>query len=275
LGVTAQEKFPPWEASIVEGVADGLGETSSGLTGTEIGTLLAMFKIKDEIPGGTKRYRLRVALHNRQVKDKASNCVIRFIVEAMSPVRYRSDPALFTFRQDALNEVLVHVGLRVNDAGKVARGVKANTLSEAAKHAGTLRTELRRRGAHPEVLRYCTTEVLQRDWFHASLEAVKSVPDRLRAMTGAQGDGAPLFDDVLGLGTQNMPKVRINSLGSVSEQDEQKGFLNLCKGMFGMFRNPVAHDPRIARTVSDDELLELFMVVSMIHRRLDIATVRP
>jgi len=273
--MTDKQKYPPWDASIVEGVADVLGETYSGLTGTEIGTLLAMCNIHDEIPGATKRYRLRVALHNRQVKDQASNCVIRFIAEAMSPVRYRGDPALFSLRQDDLNEVLVHVGVRVNDKGKIARGAKADTLSEAAKHAGALRTELRRRGAHAEVLRYCTTEVLQRDWFHASLEAVKSVPDRIRAMTGAQGDGAPLFDAELGLGAQNMPKVQINSLGSASELDEQKGFLNLCKGMFGMFRNPVAHDPRIARAVSDDELLELFMVVSMIHRRLDMATVRP
>jgi hypothetical protein len=39
-----------------------------------------------------------------------------------------------------------------------------------------------------------------------------------------------------------------------------------------MFRNPVAHDPRLRRTVSDDELLELLTTLSMIHRRLDTAT---
>ena len=271
----AVERHPPWPPSIIEGVSDVLGETTSGLSGTEIGTLLAICRINDDLPGATKRHRLRVALHNRQVQDRASNCVIRFIAEAMNPVRYRGKPALFTQRQDDLNEVLVHVGVRINDAGKVARGARADTLSEAAKHAGTLRTELRRRGAHTEVLRFCTIEVLQRDWFHASLEATKSVPDRLRAMTGSTDDGAKLFDAVLGLGAVNMPIVRINSLSTSSELDEQKGFLNLCKGMSGMFRNPVAHDPRISRAVCDDELLELLMVVSMIHRRLDVATVRP
>ena len=70
--MTDKQKYPPWDTSIVEGVADVLGETYSGLTGTEIGSLLAMCNIHDEIPGATKRFRLRVALHNRQVKDQAS-----------------------------------------------------------------------------------------------------------------------------------------------------------------------------------------------------------
>ena len=38
------------------------------------GTLLAMCNISDEAPGATKRSRLRMTLHNRQVNDRASNC---------------------------------------------------------------------------------------------------------------------------------------------------------------------------------------------------------
>jgi hypothetical protein len=40
-----------------------------------------------------------------------------------------------------------------------------------------------------------------------------------------------------------------------------------------MFRNPTAHDPRITRPVSDDELLEVLTVASLLHRRLDTATI--
>lgn len=158
-------------------------------------------------------------------------------------------------RQGDLNEVLVHVGLRVTDEGKLTRGPSATTLPEAARHANSLRTELRRRGAHPEVLRFCTQEVLERNWFHASLEAAKSLPERLRSMTGREGDGAALVDAVLGLGTHGNPSVRINSLTTESERDEQKGFANLCKGVLGMFRNPTAHDPRLRRSVTNEELL--------------------
>jgi len=265
----------PWPEHVVEGVAEVLGATDSGLTGSEIGTLLARLGIDDIFPTATKRHRLRDALVARQRRDSAANCVISFITVTMEPVRYRTDPALFTLRQDDLNEVLVFIGLRINDEGKVARGAKADTLSEAARHANSLRAELRRRGVHAEVLRYCSREVLERNPFHAMLEAAKSVPDRLRQMTGLSGDGAGLVDTTLALGASGTPKVAINTLSTDTERDEQKGFANLIKGLLGMYRNPTAHDPRIRRPVTDDELLELLMVVSMVHRRLDSAVVVP
>ena len=187
----------------------------------------------------------------------------------MQPVRYREMPAIFSARQGALNEVLVFLGLRINDEGKVARGARADTLSEAARHANSLRAELRRRGVHAEVLRYCSQEILEGNPFHAALEATKSVPDRLRSMTGEHGDGARLIDTALALGQEGKPRVAINSLSTDSERDEQSGFATLCRGLLSMFRNPIAHDPRLSRSVGDDELLELLMVVSMIHRRLD------
>jgi uncharacterized protein (TIGR02391 family) len=125
------------------------------------------------------------------------------------------------------------------------------------------------------VLVYCSQEVLERNAFHAALEASKSIPDRLRRMTGLSGDGAVLVDETMTVGVAGDPLVRINSLASDSDRDEQKGFVNLCKGLLGMFRNPVARDPRISRPISDDELLEVLMIVSMIHRRLDSAALRP
>jgi hypothetical protein len=39
-----------------------------------------------------------------------------------------------------------------------------------------------------------------------------------------------------------------------------------------MFRNPTAHDPRITRPVTSDELLEILTTISMVHRRLDHAS---
>lgn len=42
-----------------------------------------------------------------------------------------------------------------------------------------------------------------------------------------------------------------------------------------MYRNPVAHDPRSLRAVTEDALLELVSTLSMVHRRLDAAITRP
>lgn len=265
-------RFPPWDDIVVQGVAAVLGATDTGLTGPEIGRMLAMLGIPDPGSGISKRHRLGHALASRQAHDGASNCVIRFITEAMKPPRYIEKPGLRTLRQDALNETLVFVGLRVLDDGRLGRGPHATTLSEAAQHANNLRAELRRRGTHPDVLRYYTEELLARNTFHAQLEAAKSIFDKTRARAGLTGDGAALVDAALGLGQTGVPVLAINTLATHTERDEQKGFANLIKGLSSMFRNPVAHDPRLNRTITDDELLELFTTLSMVHRRLDTAS---
>ncbi|MGX1909345.1 TIGR02391 family protein [Streptomyces phaeochromogenes] len=267
-------KYDTWSASTVTAVADVLADTSEGLTGGEIGLLLAQVGIADA-EGSSKRKRLAQALLVRQARDQASNCVIKFITEAMAPVRYRQHPDVFSRRRDDLNEVLVHVGLRVNDEGKVARGPAASTLDQAAEHANSLRRELRRRGTHPEVLAYCTREILTKNAFHASLEATKSVFDRLRQLTGEKLDGSRLVDAVLMLGSTGTPRVAINTGTTRTEEDEQKGFAALIKALGSMYRNPTAHDPRLHRPVTNDELLELLTTLSMVHRRLDHARVTP
>ncbi len=267
----ANQRHEPWADEYVRGVADVLGHTKSGLTGPEIGRLLSTIGAPDPYPKMTKRHRLHAALAQRQARDQASNCIIAFIVRAMSPVDYRDKPQLFSWRQDALNEVLVFIGLRVNDQGRVAKGAQASTLSEAARHANVLRTELRRRDTHQAVLDYCTEELLSKDAFHASLEATKGLAQRLRDLTGERGDGARLVDATLPLGKSGRPVLAINSLTTDTERDGQTGLANLVKGLFGLYRNPVAHDPRLHRQVTDDDLLELFTTLSMVHRRLDRA----
>jgi hypothetical protein len=150
------EPMPPrnlhqsWPPAVVEGVADVLASTGwPGLTNSEITKLLAMLGIVDVECASNKRTRLWAALHNQQLRDGASNGVIRFITEAMAPGRHLQDQPRFDALRDGLAEPLSLVGLRVNDQGKVARAAgTATTLDEVAQLAGRLRTELRRRGVH-------------------------------------------------------------------------------------------------------------------------------
>lgn len=265
--------IPPFEPAIVEGIADVLGETQYGLTGSEIARTLAAVRIPDVSPTITKRHRLREALAARQARDGAGNCVVAFIREAMSPVKYRNDPALHSRRQDDLNEVLIHAALRVKYDGQVARLREgaATTLDEAARRAGKLRTELRRRGTHPDVLRYCTDELLQRDNFHAVHEAAKSIPDRLRVLTGRVDDGADLINATVT--PSSGPVVAINAGRTPSDRSEQSGLANYAIGLLSLYRNPTSHETRLRRKVDDDELLEALTAISMVHRRLDDATV--
>lgn len=262
-----------WDAAVIVGVAQVLGDTTHGLTGSEIAEMLKRLYIPDPGPI-TKWKRLETALSARQAYDRSPKRTITFITDAMRPVRYINTPELFTRRQDGLNEVLSFVGLRVTDRGEVARAVVSTTLDEASKNAASLRAELRRRRTHPDVLAYCTVELLKKSNFHAALEATKGVFDRLRALSGQTGDGAKLVDAVLTLGSTGNAVIAINSGRSATDRDEQTGFANLLKGLNSMYRNPTAHDPRALRPFPDEDLLELLTMLSMVHRRLDTATIK-
>ncbi|CCM63801.1 putative Phage protein [Candidatus Microthrix parvicella RN1] len=271
----AKKSVPTFPAHILEGIGEVLGDTVNGLSGSEMGRLLAQTRIHDVEPTETKRFRLYYALLGSQRTTGSGQATLNFIVTAMAPSRYRDKPAAETWRRDELNQVLVHEGLRVTESGEVAklRAGKAKTRGEAAERASTIRRELQRRNTHATVLQYCTEELLHKNNFHAVLEAAKSVPDRLRAMSMLRSDGAELANATLF--PKATPQIAINDLADDTDIGEQAGFGNLVKGLLSLYRNPTAHTPKIRRQVSDDELLEALTTLSMVHRRLDTAAVRP
>jgi uncharacterized protein (TIGR02391 family) len=105
-----------------------------------------------------------------------------------------------------------------------------------------LRADLIKRGVHADVLRFCREELVAENYFHAVLEAVKSMLDKLRTLSGLSFDGMELIDKAL---CGNTPLLRINGMATVSERSEQSGFAHLLRGVVGMFRNTTAHEARI------------------------------
>jgi len=269
--VATDDRYRPWKVSTIEAVGQIIGATAEGLTGSQIERVLARCKLPDPGPI-TKARRITDSLVQAQTAERTCRPVLRFLVATMEPQSYVDQLRVFTERQDRLNAVLVFEGVRINDEGKVAAGPKAATLSAAAQHASSLRAELARRATHQAVLLSCTAELLERNTFHALLEATKGLADRVRALTGFTIDGANLATQAF-LGDH--PRLAINAMNSETDLGEQRGFGNVTIGVFGLYRNPVAHDPRLKRPVSDEELLEALGVLSMLHRRLDTARVMP
>lgn len=218
----------------------------------------------------TKRHRLFNAMAARQNHDQSSVRLRTFVVRALDPTRYTAEPDRFDALQGSVNEVLSLVGLRIDDAGQLRTTPQARTLDEVALLAGRLQTAMRRRGVHNQVPGFCETELLRRSIFHAVFEATKGLASRLRDMTGSTLDGSELVDACFG--GQN-PAVRVNPRTSKSELSEHSGFANLLRGVFGTFRNPVAHAPRTEWSLSEEDALDLFSMLSYAHRRLDRATV--
>ncbi|KAA0085577.1 TIGR02391 family protein [Mycolicibacterium sp. P9-64] len=262
-------KIPPFAPEFVKGVCDVLAQTDfPGLSGSEIDSLLQMVRVTEREPGGNKRESLYITLYNVQVRQQAGNVVGGFIAKAMSLSRYAAQPARFTDLRDQLNEFLIFHGYSINEDGKLAAGTKASSMSEGAALAGRLHTELMRRGCHAELLRYCDEELINRSLFHAMSEASKSIPSRVRSITGLAGDGAVLFDGVFGTNREH-PLWSINAHRSDSEISEHRGFKNLLVGVHGHFRNPRAHSSRITRDEVLVDFYDAFSLFSYIHRRLD------
>lgn len=81
-----------------------------------------------------------------------------------------------------------------NEEGEIYSVDRATTISEAQRCADELRADLETRGVHPDVLRFCRAELVADDYFHAVLEATKSIADKIRLKSGLTADGAPLVD---------------------------------------------------------------------------------
>ena len=82
-----------------------------------------------------------------------------------------------------VNRAVAFAGLAVDETGEVYKVDRAATLSEAQRRADDLRADLVTRGVHPDVLRFCRAELVADNYFHAVLEATKSIADKLRART--------------------------------------------------------------------------------------------
>lgn len=252
----------------LEAIAAALGDTSEGLTGSEISHLLASIKMIDPTPSSTKWVRLHNAFVERQNKAQNRRAVLEFMRQAMLPARHVKRPERFESMRANLNRALAFSGLAINAAGELIAVEHVKTLSEAAQRADELRGNLVKRGVHPDVLRFCRAELVADNYFHAVLEACKSVADKLRTRTGLTDDGAKLVDAAL---CGPSPQLAINALASESQRSEQNGFANLIKGTFGMFRNPSAHEARVLWAMSKEDAEDLLSLVSLIHRRLDAA----
>lgn len=250
----------------IERIAKILGDTYSGLTGSDIGHMLASTKIKDVDPENTKWKRLYNAFVEQHNSRNSDNYILKFIAKALEPSRFAGDSGQYHQIMDDLNVILSFQGLKFLDDGKFHTTKIAKTLSEAEKRVSSLKRTVAERNLHPELLAYCRSELLEDNYFHAVLEAVKGIASMVRKKTCLSTDGAELIDTAFS-GTD--PILHINAFSTGTEKSEQKGFVNLLKGLFGTFRNPTAHVPKIEWEMNEQDALDLFTMASYAFRRVD------
>lgn len=254
----------------LQAIAKALGDTEDGLSGSEIASALSQCRLSD--PGAiTKWIRIYNPLAEDQNARGDGSRVIGFIRKSMKPALWVTRKARFEKIRGSVNEALAFSGLALSETGEVVRTTPATTIDEARARADRLRSELERRGVHADVITFCRAELLEENYFHAVLEASKSIAARIRSLSGLTSDGAELVLQALSLGQTGQPLLAINALLTDTERSEQRGFCNLLVGVFGMFRNPTAHEPRISWALEEADALDMLTTMSLVHRKLDKA----
>lgn len=263
------QPIPSLKASTIEMVARTLGDTSRGLTGSKLHNLLLQAKIKEECEdmSQSKWVRIYNACANYQNRNRCANNILNFIKYSLDPALYVNDKARYDWLRLEVNKYLAFEGYDVSETGGLRRIEKASTIDDVLFRVDGLKKKLDLQGAHEQVFKYCTRELLAENYFHAVFEACKGLFNRIRDLSGVTTDGNHLIEEVF----SKTPIVIINNYKTQSEKDEHNGCANLLKGLCGMFRNPEAHEPRVYWEVSEQDALEILGMISYCHRRLDNA----
>lgn len=257
--MSAVPSFPEGQ---IEALARLLGECGSG---TDITRVLNDRGLVDASGESTKWRRLYWVFLDSQRKHRCANQVVDFIQSFLIPARFVGRSDEFETHRQELNAILAFSGLEYGADGELHRCKAAQTLDEAEKRVKTIRAKFQGRRIHPEVLKYCRTELLQDNYFHAVFEATKGLAQRIRDKSGVDADGAALVDRVFSI---ERPVLAINTLRTETDKTEHKGFAALLKGCFAAVRNPLAHEPKILWE-GEDDAADYLSLISLLHRKLD------
>jgi hypothetical protein len=123
------ELQPTISSEVLENICRIIANTETGLTGTEIGRILAESMLEDTDPTLTKWKRLFNAFAHYQNKNRNSNNILTFLSRAMKPVRYVDNPELFKHRLLELNKRLCFVGLELSENAQYRKIQKSSTVT--------------------------------------------------------------------------------------------------------------------------------------------------
>lgn len=122
---------------------------------------------------------------------------------------------------------------------------------------------------HPEIERVSGELYRDGHYKQAAFEAYIRVIEEVKRRSGLNADGDPLMNQAFG-SEGRTPVIQFNSLQTDAEQDEQKGFMFMFKGIVGL-RNSKAHSNRLFNDPSRAH--DYLALASLLMRLLEIATV--
>lgn len=184
----------------------------------------------------------------------------------MHPARWLNAKESYENMRIQLNEVLSLKGLQLTERNEYESIKKATSISEAKERVQSLHSKLDRINAHFCVVKCCKEEFLLEDYFHAVHEAAKSLTDRIAEETGLKSDGSALIEQAF---STKCPAVVLNTLSTVSEQNEHRGLKEMLTGINYAVRNVTAHEMRYKWKYNEDDAINVLSIISALHKILD------
>jgi len=260
--------IPKFDINALEQISKVLGDAASG---SELTNIFQHCNIDDTLGhGGTKWRRIFHSLSQKQESDRCGNNIVAFIQAVMAPVRF-DNRQTFEDLRSSINIKLAFCGMQLREDGQITEVSTAKTITEAEKRADSLKHRLQHRNIHSEIMKYCKTELLQDNYFHAVFEATKGVAQRIREKTNLDMDGAELVQKAFSI---SKPILAFNTLRTEQEKNDHKGFSNLLIGFFGAVRNPHAHVPKILWE-GEEEAADYLTLASLLMRKIEQTIVTP
>jgi len=257
--------------SCIEKITEILGEL---VTGAKITKILAKYNWKDhDTESGvrlisTKRKRLETSMIYEIKQHQSVKPLFQLIQEIMNPIYFNNDKDNWNKNLKDINFVLGFYGYELSDGGKIRAIEATTTFTEAVKRSQSLIEKLKAQGVHENVIKYCSPELLNENYFHAILEASKGVLERIRSLTNSSLDGNTLINEAFK--TKN-PAIVIegNRLENDNEKSQYQGLKSLLNTICYIYRNPTAHSPKLFNEKSESDAITAFILISLAHQQLD------
>lgn len=164
-----------------------------------------------------------------------------------------------------ITALLAQQGWHVRD-GRLVIGERSH---DAAGNLTALGRDVRVAALHPEI-RQVADRYIDSDRMEVAIfESFKAVINRVKAMTGLDGDGGSgLLGQVF---SDEKPRLILGDPSTQTGKDVQRGMRFLFMGAAAAIRNPDAHEQ--FRILGPEESLEELALASMLMRRLDAAVI--
>lgn len=119
------------------------------------------------------------------------------------------------------------------------------------------------RNIHPDISSVSLKLFDDGHYAQATFEALKLIENRVKMISGIEDTG---FSLMMSAFNENVPKIQLTDLLTMSERDEQKGYRHMFAGIMAGIRNPRGHDNRIDPI---DVSLDHLSMASVLLRTLD------